>query len=94
MCGRRSSKQPIGHFLYHLFQLRTGQRKEELLITLDNEGKKLKDIDPCDIHVMFGALEHDCNILLTANVDDFPKVFGNVEVVRPRAYYEYLTNKI
>ena len=88
------SNQPIGHFLYHLFQLRTGQTKEELLITLDNEGKKLKDIDPCDIHVMFGALEHDCNILLTANVDDFPKVFGNVEVVRPRAYYEYLTNQI
>lgn len=47
-----------------------------------------------DIHVMFGALEHDCNILLTANVDDFPKTFGNVEVVRPRAYYEYLTAKI
>lgn len=54
----------------------------------------MKDIDPCDIHVIFGALEHDCNILLTANVDDFPMVFGNVEVVRPRAYYEYLTNKI
>ena len=41
------SNQPIGHFLYNLFMLRTGQRKEELLITLDNEGKKLKDIDPC-----------------------------------------------
>jgi len=87
------SKQPIGHFLYHLFQLRTGQRKEELLVALDHEGKKLKDIDPCDIHVMFGALEHDCNILLTANVDDFPKTFGKVEVVRPGAYYEYLTTK-
>ncbi|SDI00034.1 PIN domain-containing protein [Desulfosporosinus hippei] len=88
------SNQPIGHFLYHLFQLRTGQRKDALLTTLDNEGKQLKDIDPFDIHVMFGALEHDCNILLTSNVDDFPKVFGNVEVVRPRAYYEYLTNQI
>ncbi|MHB8124582.1 MAG: hypothetical protein ACYDEJ_02885 [Desulfitobacteriaceae bacterium] len=55
-------------------------------IALDNEGKKLKDIDPCDIHVMFGALEHDCNILLTSNVDDFPKTFGKVEVIRPRTY--------
>ena len=88
------TKQPIGQFLYDLFQLRTGKRKEELLTTLKNEGKRLKDIDPCDIHVMFGALEHDCNILLTANVDDFPKVFGDVEVVRPGAYYEYLNNKL
>ena len=88
------SKQPIEHFLYQLFQLLTGRRKEELLIALDNEGKKLQDIDPCDIHIMFGALEHDCNILLTANVDDFPKTFGKVEVIRPGAYYKYLTTNI
>ena len=88
------AKQPIGQFLYHLFQLRTGQRKEELLKALADEDKRLENIDPSDIHVMFGALEHNCNILLTANADDFPKTFGNVEVVRPRAYYEYLTTKV
>ena len=60
------TKQPIEQFLYQLFKLRTGQRKKELLTALANEGKRVEDIDPCDIHVMFGALEHNCNILLTA----------------------------
>ena len=82
----------FGHVRYHLFQLLL--TKEELLIALDIEAKKLKDFDPCDILVIFGALEHDCNMLITSNLDDFPKTFGNIDVVRPGAYYEYLTNKI
>ena len=53
-------------------------------------GKKVEDTDPGDIHVMLAAVQHNCDLLATYNVDDFPTVFCGVEVVRPDRYYDYL----
>ncbi|WP_407307121.1 hypothetical protein [Desulfosporosinus sp. SB140] len=68
-------------------------KRDDLVKFLDAEDKKLADIDHGDIHVMYAALEHNCNIILTANVDDFPKRLGNIEIIRTRGYYEYLVEK-
>lgn len=77
------SKQPIERFLYDLFIVKKGVVRPEILATIEESIVKVEDTDPGDIHVMFGALELGCNVLATHNVDDFPKLFGGVEVVRP-----------
>lgn len=56
-----------------------GTVRPDLLIALTEAGKKVENIDPADIHVMFAALEHNCYLLATYNTDDFPKVFCGVE---------------
>jgi len=84
------SQRPIGDYLYNLFYSITGRKRDDLLVCLDEEDKKLAAIDSGDIHVMFAAIEHDCDIILTANKDDFPTRLGKIEIIRPQAYYEYL----
>lgn len=84
------SQRPIGEFLYNLFYSKTGRKRDDLLRLLDAEGKRLADIDHGDIHVMYAAIEHNCNIILTANADDFPRRLGDIEIISPRGYYEYL----
>ncbi len=84
------SQRPIGVYLHNLFYIKTNKNRVDLLKYLEDEGKKLADIDHGDIHVMYAAIEHNCNILLTANTDDFPTKLGNIEIIRPGAYYEYL----
>ena len=84
------SQRPIGEYLYNLFYSNTGKRKDDLIKLLDDEGKRLADIDHGDIHVMYGAIEHNCDIILTSNTDDFPSRLDKIEIIRPRAYYEYM----
>ncbi|MHB8124869.1 MAG: hypothetical protein ACYDEJ_04360 [Desulfitobacteriaceae bacterium] len=87
-------KAPVQEFLYDLFIKTKGTVRSELLRALTEAGKKVENTDPGDIHVMFAALEHNCNLLATYNTDDFPKVFCGVEVVRPDLYYDYLMNLV
>lgn len=87
------SQRPIGEYLYNLFYSKTGKRKDDLIKLLDDEGKRLVDIDHGDIHVMYGAIEHNCDVILTSNTDDFPSRLGKIEIIRPRAYYEYMVEK-
>jgi len=42
---------------------------------------------------MYGAIEHNCDIILTSNTDDFPSRLGKIEIIRPRAFYEYMVEE-
>lgn len=84
------SKASIQEFLFDMFIAKKGWVKPELLAAITEAGKKVEDTDPGDIHVMLAAVQHNCDLLATYNVDDFPTVFCGVEVVRPDRYYDYL----
>ena len=83
-------KASIQEFFYDMFIKRKGWVRPELLEAITETGKKVENTDPGDIHVMFAAVEHNCDLLATYNVDDFPNMFCGVEVVRPDRYYDYL----
>ena len=84
------SKQPIEQYLHDLFYEKTGFIKQELLTSIEHEGKKLENIDHGDLHVMYGAIQYDCNIIVTRNTDDFPKLLGKIEIIKPGTYLNHL----
>lgn len=82
---------PVQQYLYALFYEKTGEKKDQLLQGLDEYGKDVSKVDPGDLHIMYAAIEHDCNVIVTHNTDDFPKVLGAIEVFRPGIYYDFIT---
>ncbi|EHQ91656.1 hypothetical protein [Desulfosporosinus youngiae] len=87
------SQRPINEYLYNLFYSKTGKRNDDLVRLLGDEGKRLADIDHGDIHVMYAAIELNCDIILTSNTDDFPSRLGKIEILRPWAFYEYMVEE-
>lgn len=86
-------QKPIEEYLYNLFYENTGERKDHLINLLTDEGKKISETDIGDIHVMYAAIEHNCDIIITDNKKHFPKRLGKIEIIRPRGYYEYLVGE-
>ncbi len=88
------SNLPVQEYLYQKFYEDTGVRKKELLHRLAEYGINVDKLDPGDLHVMYGAIEYDCNIIITANTDDFPKRIGRIDVVKPGVYYDLMINEL
>lgn len=87
-------KMPVQQCLYDMFYTDLGVRKSELLLELEQYGKNLEDVDLGDLHVMYSALQYDCNVIVTTNTDDFPKVLGEIEVFKPGYYYDLVTKNL
>ncbi|MCB8817592.1 hypothetical protein [Desulfosporosinus shakirovi] len=59
-------KASIQEFFYDMFIKKKGWVRPDLLAAITETGKKIENTDPGDIHVMFAAVEHNCDLL--ANV--------------------------
>ncbi|MDI6817631.1 MAG: PIN domain-containing protein [Actinomycetota bacterium] len=80
--------KPIEEVVYEL----TGRNHSELLDAARASGLKYCDIDSHDLHLLVAAVEHLCDYLCTANVNDRPEGIGAVKVIKPGALYGLLTD--
>lgn len=80
--------RPTGEVLSKLTH-KTLEEAEAIIQTAGMEEPLFK-YDPNDMHVWLGAIEEDCDYIVTSNEHRFPKKIGKIERIRPTVFYNIL----
>jgi predicted nucleic acid-binding protein len=78
-------RKPVGQVVYEL----TGRQRADLLAQLhEQQAVGIDDFDPADLHLLVAAVEHDADVVCTANTTDLRQpAYGSIRVATPSALY-------
>lgn len=80
--------RPTGEVLSQL----TDRTIEETKTIIETAGmdEPLSKYDPNDMHVWLGAIEENCDYIVTSNEHRFPQKIGKIKRIRPTEFYSRL----